>query len=616
MPRMPFALLPRLLCGALLLLAAAPLRAGLRVDIEGVDGDLRRNVLAFLSVERYKDRDKLEEDTVVRLYNRIDDEVRSALKPLGYYEPKVETTYESSRNDTDWRIRVTIEPGKPVVVESVELIVEGPGATDAAFDRVRELPSLRKGLRLNHGSYEQAKGDLQRIAASHGYLDARLTENELRVDPLAHRADIRLRLATGERYHFGEIRIEQSVIRPELMRRFMRFQEGDPYDTGQLLRTQFALDDSLYFSTVEVLPLERDAQTLSVPVRISAEKSKRQFSIGPGYGTDTGVRGSFGYSDSRLNDRGHRFRLDVKASTITRRIDSRYDIPIGDPALEKFSMQLTNKTEQISDLNTYELSFTPSITQVLGHWQRVISLALTNTTTKSAADIETLQNGGVQRETSNLLVPGVSYTSVPEGYLGEALFSRGFYAELIGSTHVLGSTSDFLRLHVQSERVFDVADRWHVSVRGELGASLTRNFESLPGIYRFFAGGDRSVRGYAFNSLSPKQDVEVILRDAKGLPLLAPDGVTPLLSPRQINVGGRHLLVGSAELIRDLPRNFAIATFFDVGNAFNRFGDAMAYSAGVGLRYRLPVVSIGLDIAQPLSESGSPRLHLNISPKL
>jgi len=230
--------------------------------------------------------------------------------------------------------------------------------------------------------------------------------------------------------------------------------------------------------------------------------------------------------------------------------------------------------------------------------------------------VETVQNGGVQRETSNLLVPGISYASVPEGYLGEALFSRGFYADLIGSTRVLGSSSDFLRLHLQSERVFDVRDHWHVLLRGEFGTSLTRDFENLPGIYRFFAGGDRSVRGFAYNSLSPKQKIAVFVRDPTGAVQLAADGITPQYKIDEINVGGRHLLVGSVELVHDLPRNFAIATFFDIGNAFNRFGDPMAYSAGVGLRYRLPVVSIGMDIAQPLSESGSPRLHLNISPKL
>jgi translocation and assembly module TamA len=75
-------------------------------------------------------------------------------------------------------------------------------------------------------------------------------------------------------------------------------------------------------------------------------------------------------------------------------------------------------------------------------------------------------------------------------------------------------------------------------------------------------------------------------------------------------------LVGTVELVHDLPRNLAVATFFDIGNAFNRFGDPLAYSAGIGLRYRLPVVSLGMDIAKPLSESGSPRLHINISPKL
>ena len=603
-----------LLAGALLL-AVAPLEAGIRVELDGVEGEAKRNVQAFLSVERYKDRDKLEADTVARLFARIEDEVRAALKPLGYYEPKVKADLEPGRDANDSRIRIDIDPGKPVLVDTVQIVVEGAGATDSAFDPVRNSAGLRRGQRLNHGNYETAKGDLLRIAAAQGYLDARLVENTLRVDPVDRKADIKLRLVTGEHYHFGEIRIEQSVIRPELMRRFMRFKEGDPYSTAQLLRTQFALDDSLYFSTVEVQPLERDPQTLSVPVRISAEKGRRQFQIGAGYGTDTGPRGTFSWSDPRINDRGHRFRLDVKASAITRRVDSRYDIPIGDPAIEKFSMQLTNRTEQISDLNTYELSFTPSITRVSGSWQRVVSLAVTNTTTKSAAGIETLQNGGVQRDTSNLLVPGLSFTSVPEGYLGEALFTRGFHAELSGSTHVLGSTSDFLRLHVQGERVFELGPVWHVLLRGELGTSLVRNFDDLPGIYRFFAGGDRSVRGFAFNSLSPKRDVLALQRNPTGA-VLRDAGGNLLYTPGQINVGGRHLAFGSAELIRDLPKNLAIATFFDTGNAFNRFGDRLAYSVGIGLRYRLPVVSIGLDIAKPLSESGSPRLHLNISPKL
>ncbi len=116
------------------------------------------------------------------------------------------------------------------------------------------------------------------------------------------------------------------------------------------------------------------------------------------------------------------------------------------------------------------------------------------------------------------------------------------------------------------------------------------NFDDLPGIYRFFAGGDRSVRGFAYNSLSPEEEV------------LQTDGTTELQK-----TGGRYLLVGSVEMARDLPHDLAAAVFFDVGNAFNRFGDPMEYSVGVGVRYRLPVVSLGLDIAQPLSNAAADR---------
>ena len=59
-----------------------------------------------------------------------------------------------------------------------------------------------------------------------------------------------------------------------------------------------------------------------------------------------------------------------------------------------------------------------------------------------------------------------------------------------------------------------------------------------------------------------------------------------------------------------------MATFFDIGNAFDHFGDKLQYAGGIGLRYRLPVVSLGVDVAKPLSTGGGLRLHLNITPKL
>jgi translocation and assembly module TamA len=384
----------------------------------------------------------------------------------------------------------------------------------------------------------------------------------------------------------------------------MRYREGEPFDLTQVLRTQFALDDSLYFSTVEVVPGEADKQTHIVPMTLRAEPNRRhRYSVGAGYGTDTQERGRLTWEDRRVNNSGHRFTVELEAAAVAQTLTGRYSIPIGDPALEKLGFELSAEQRELADLDTENFDFEPSITKVRGRWQWVWFVTATHATTKSA--VETTRD--------TLLIPGVNLASIPQGYLGEALFSRAFFAELRGSHNIFGSDSDFLQLRVQSERVFDISRKWHLLLRGEVGASLVSRFSQLPGSVRFFAGGDRSVRGFGFNDLSPVDYVPV--KDINGQVVIDPVTGKPVLEA--VKVGGKDLLTGTVEIIRDLPRNLGIAVFADAGNAFDRFGDPLEYSAGLGIRWRLPVVTMGIDIAQPLSEPGaSPRLHINFSPKL
>ena len=174
-------------------------------------------------------------------------------------------------------------------------------------------------------------------------------------------------------------------------------------------------------------------------------------------------------------------------------------------------------------------------------------------------------------------------------------------------------------------------------------------FSQLPAVFRFFAGGDNSVRGFGYNDLSPTE--AVCTYDPSLMKYLRNDPQHTCQSVAGfIKVGGKDELTGTVEVIRDLPNNLAIATFFDYGNAFDHLGRQCAphsppgaafcspllqYSVGIGLRVRLPVLTLGVDIAQPLSDTcvpptqptptqtspGScrrpgPRLHINFSPKL
>ncbi|HEY2418182.1 MAG TPA: POTRA domain-containing protein [Steroidobacteraceae bacterium] len=582
---------PRLLLAALSLLAT-PALADIHIDIDGVDGELRRNVLAFLSLERYKDHDRLEPAAVQRLYNRIDDEVHSALRPFGYYDPKISSSIEPPDKEHHWHVGITIDPGPPVVVDTVQVQVSGPGASDPVFTRITGAVPIHPGQRLSHGAYEQLKASLERAAATYGYLDARLLRNELRVDRDAHTAAIILLLETGERYAFGATTIDQTAIRDSEIRRFLRYREGDPYNALELLRTQFAFDDSQYYSTVVVDAGERDRVHHTVPVNIHTVNSRIGYSLGAGYGTDTGVRGTASWTVPRINSYGHRFRVQMQLSQIQQTFDARYDMPFGDPVLEKFSLELVGQESQLgNNVTTNEVAAGPSVTQILGSWQRVLTVNAVHTVTDDPI---------IGRQIDNLVVPSIVFASVPEGYLGEALFSRGLYAQLLGSGTAMGARENFLRLDLQAERVVDLSRLWHLLFRSELGASTTSDVENLPGQYRFFAGGDRSVRGFAYDDLSP------VKLTTAGVP---------------VKPGGRDLITGTVEIERDLPHDFGVALFVDGGNAIDHFTDPLAYSVGVGFRVRLPVVTVGIDIAQALRAPGfnglpGPRLHLNISPKL
>ncbi len=609
---------------ALLLLgaASAPAWAAIRVEVNGVDSELRRNVLALLSLERYKDRDRIEPDAVARLYRRVDGEVRDALRPYGYYAPTVNSTLTPMDNQRNWRVQVDIDPGEPVLLDTISVLVHGAGAGDAVFVRIAAAPSLRQGARLEHSAYEKVKSDLQLAAATYGYLDARLLRNELQVDPAAHRASVYLELDTGERYYFGVTTIEQTAIRATQIRRYLRYRDGEPYDEVKRLRTQFALDDSQFFSSVEVRPGTPDRVAHVVPISITATAARNGYSFGAGYGTDTGARGTISWLNPRVNDRGHRLRVQIQSSQTTQNINGRYDIPFGDPVLEKFSLQFIDQTQYIdsnvyttqiaptpgfavssSQIDTREVSFTPSITVSTGRWQRVLATKFTHDVTSDAVD---------NRLVDNLAVPSITIAAIPEGYLGEDLFSRTLYANLDGSLSALGAKSNFLRLDVRTERVINLGLLWHLLLRGEVGVSAVKNFDDLPAAYRFFAGGDRSVRGFGLDELSPLRTVEQTGLDPTGVPF------DRLVAER---VGGRQLLTGTVEFERDLPHNLGVAAFTDAGNAFDRLGDPLALSVGVGFRWRLSVITVGIDVAKALRAPGfdslpGPRLHLNISPKL
>ena len=140
-------------------------------------------------------------------------------------------------------------------------------------------------------------------------------------------------------------------------------------------------------------------------------------------------------------------------------------------------------------------------------------------------------------------------------------------------------------------------ERVGAEVRGMLGrigggATATDTFDKIPPSLRFFAGGDQSVRGYSYESLSPENDDGELL-------------------------GGQHMLTASAEYQRRVTGNWWGATFVDTGNAFNAWWpEELKTGAGVGIRWISPVGPVRFDIAHPFdNEEDAWRLHFAIGPE-
>jgi translocation and assembly module TamA len=550
------------------------------VELSGVEGDAAANVRAMLRLVQYGQAGDLSELNIRNLHSGAERQIATALRPFGYYYPSVTSTLEQTEPE-QWVARYDIDPGQPVVLRDIDITVSGPGAGENALLEIRDTLALTRGETLSHRRYEQAKARLAESARDLGYRDAAYITSRLTVDPAEGYADVTLALATGVRYRFGELRIEQDVVDDDLIRRYSTFESGDPFSNRRLIDFEFRLFDSGYFSQVQLLPQPPEGDT--IPILLMASPGpKRAWNLRGGYGTDTGPRIGVGFESRRLNRQGHRLLGNLELSSPRRELTGQYIQPLRRPASDLRSFQLGVLDQKLGDIDStrYEASVRESRRD--GPWNR--NRYLRFSTESNATNTE---DGS-----ATLLIPG--YTLLYSNSNNVTYPTRGRYAEidLHGGHDALLSDVTFAQLRTDLRLIQAVGKRNRVLLRGELGAIASSNFEGLPASERFFAGGDRSVRGFGLNQLAPINEEGEI-------------------------VGGRYLFVASAEYEQRIVGNWGVAGFVDAGNAFNDLEAGIEAGFGVGLRWLSPIGMVRFDIAQPITDGGDGfRLHFTFGPEM
>ncbi len=580
---MPVRRLPYTVTLLFLLLMAGAWAAAPKIDIviKGLDDQLRENVLSHLSLQRYRNAAEISEGRLRLLYRRGPEEIRTALQPFGYYQPKIQSHIEQTAQG--WRATYRVTPGPVVRLNTVDIQLRGEGKDDPAFRKlVAELP-LKKGEPLKHPEYEGAKNSLQSLAVERGYFDAQLTAHEVRVNIPKQQADVVLHFDTGPRYHFGQVHFQQEILSPDLLHRYLPFQPGDPYDSEQVLALQSALRNSNYFAEVTVAPQRQAAENQRVPIQVQlTPREPNRYTVGLGYGTDTGPRARLGWERRWVNRLGHSVRFDAEASRIADKATFRYIVPMKDPLVENV-VYSAGYDKESTETSTSEIALLGiAYTHLRKQWHETLSLNYHDEN----------YTVGTEAGTARLLMPGVRWTRVRAAREGLLRYGDRVELRVRGSNSALASSTSFVQSDLFGKLIQGTGVGQRVILRGELGYTWTDIFSKIPPSIRFFAGGDSSVRGYGYQTLGPK--------DSQG------------------NViGGKYLMVGSVEYEHRIKGNYSAAIFYDVGNAMNDLSLPLKHGAGFGFRWNSPVGPIRIDFATALSVSGNPwRIHLSIGPGL
>ncbi|MDG2046816.1 MAG: autotransporter assembly complex protein TamA [Halioglobus sp.] len=555
----------------LLLSPAAGAAAALTFSVVGLEGEQKKNVLAFLGAAPESDQSRLNFVASAR------DKVESALQALGYYEPEIELNLQ--RTEPKWRLRIVVDAGTPVRFRNISIQILGAAANDNNFTRLTSDIGFVSGDVLHHGLFESFRERVLSLGQRRGYLRGEMIVSRIEVQVEAGTADVFLWYESGPRLQFGEIVVDNTVIDGDLFDSMLTFEPGDYFDQGRLQELQSRLQRTNYFSSVIVLPEREHAVGEGVPVAVNLEPAKRHsVDIGVGYSTDIQERMSLTWRTPRINRYGHSQQTRLEYSPINPSGRFTYSIPVTDPLDDVVQLWARVEENEFGDIDSRQNEVgikreTNSRNWIYGYSLRELNESW-DIAGYSASNDYLLFGGSISRRT----------------YRGSIVDPEGGFSQLYtleASTQKLGSDLDLLRFTAALRYVVTPVARNRVVTRLDLGrieiASGDRR-ELAPSL-AFFAGGSQSIRGYAYQSLGDE------------LTVVEPNGETETFV-----VGGDRLIIGSLEYQYYFTDTWRGALFVDGGDAFDKGEFDVKVGAGFGVHYITPVGPVRVELANSVSE--------------
>ena len=492
----------------------------------------------------------------------------------GYFSATLEITYEGDARE---HATVTVHAGPRTTVGEIDISFKGDlaAAGDGREERRQQLRdgwAMKSGQPFRSADWDIAKTRLEEALVERDYAAGQLAESRAEVDADAAKARLVLVLDSGPRFTLGDVEVIGLERYPDaVVKRLVDLERGERYSHERLIEMQRRIQNGPWFSSV-VVDIERDpAKPELVPVKITlAERPAREVGLALGYGTDDGARGEAAFRHRNLLGRGFDLQSSVRVSQKRQIGYADVYLPPGLFAMPKRGeAPFTDSVGVLAEHSVIQL-LAQSRFAVAGY--RHFKLDNFELRAGLSYQLERTFPEGADVRIKRALAPVVQTTWRHVDNVYDPKRGGVLNVQFAAGSKSLGSGDNFFKVYGQYQYWIPLGEKDQILLRTELGRTFAPSRERIPEDFLYRAGGARSNRGYAYQSLGPIEGNAV--------------------------VGGRYLATATAEYVHWLNERWGAALFTDVGEASDSVKEWQALrSYGVGARYKTPAGPLAFDLA-------------------
>ncbi len=502
--------------------------------------------------------------------------VEEYLKTKGYFYAKV---FPPQLKDEANKISILfrIQEDKQIKIKMIDFEVKD----NLLKSEVLEVLKPYKDYPFNETTFLEIKRKIREIYLKNGYSDVYIEGKYEIKDADAY---INFKVDVGNQKYFGKSIIlgNKKTKTKFIYKRFLP-KEGKPYDPYKLEEERQLLYKTGLFSRIELQPESKD-DSIDLIYHFE-EMPAGAFEFGFGYGEYEKTKGFIDLSYINLFGMNKQIFSRIELSTI----ENRAYITYVDPWLWKdltFKSSLFFEKMDVKNIDTKNIiykirKYNASVgfeKKFLESFKAELLYEATYSKTWDVIPEVVISD----QDIGELFISGIKASLIYDNRDNPFDPMKGWLAGVTSklSNEFLGSDINFIKSSFYINKYTEVTKGLVLatSLRGGL-TWLYGGTDNLPISERYFLGGRGTVRGYAQNTLGPKQNNQP--------------------------TGGNAFLMGNFEFRTYLGKNFFIVNFLDFGNVWKRVGDIdvsnLKYTTGAGLRYKTPVGPIRIDYGYKLN---------------